>query len=125
MSIPADRSYTRDHEWIMADGANARVGITEYAADALGDIVFVDPPASGAVLSAGKVCGEVESTKSVSDLIAPASGTVIEQNGAVVNAPETINEDPYGAGWLYTMKVSDQGETMDHAEYAAFLAEQE
>ncbi len=124
MTIPADRRYTRDHEWIMDEGANSRVGITKYAADALGDIVFVDPPANGAALSAGAVCGEVESTKSVSDLIAPASGTVVDQNGAVVNAPETINEDPYGAGWLYTMTVSDDGETMDHAEYATFLAEQ-
>lgn len=122
MSVPTDRRYTTDHEWILDEGGITRVGITAFAADALGDVVFLDPPAAGTTLTAGQTCGEVESTKSVSDLVAPASGEVVEQNGAVVNAPETINQDPYGAGWLYTMTVTELGTTLDAAEYAALIA---
>lgn len=122
MSIPTDRRYTRDHEWILIDGDTARVGITEFAAQALGDIVFVDPPQDGADLTVGERCGEIESTKSVSDLVAPATGTVTEANGAVVNAPETVNADPYGDGWLYSMTVESEGELLDAAAYTELIA---
>ncbi len=122
MSIPADLRYSRDHEWIRIEDGTATVGLTQFAADSLGDVVFVDPPAEGTALTAGEVCGEVESTKSVSDLVAPASGEVTESNGAVVNAPETINSDPYGAGWLYKMSVTEEGELLDAAAYGELVA---
>lgn len=121
MAIPSDRSYTADHEWIKFDGDVARVGITAHAADALGDIVFVDPPQVGDELTAGEACGEIESTKSVSDLVAPASGEVVEVNDAVVDAPETVNADPYEQGWIYALRVSSQGQTLDAAAYTALL----
>ncbi len=124
MSIPTDRRYTRDHEWILIEGEVARVGITQFAAEALGDIVFVDPPQDGTALSSGESCGEIESTKSVSELIAPATGTVTEANGAVVNAPETVNADPYGAGWIYSMTIDEEGETLDAAAYAELIAKE-
>ncbi|HZK05855.1 MAG TPA: glycine cleavage system protein GcvH [Actinomycetaceae bacterium] len=122
MSVPTDRRYTRDHEWFLLEGDVAKVGITAFAADALGDVVFVEPPAAGDSLTAGETCGEVESTKSVSDLLAPASGEVVEANGAVENAPETINQDPYGAGWIYSMSVTEEGELLDAAEYEELIA---
>lgn len=122
MSIPSNLKYTRDHEWILIEGDTAKVGITAYAAEALGDVVFLDVPAPGTALTAGETCGEVESTKSVSDLIAPATGEVLESNGAAVNAPEIINKDPYGAGWLYQMRIAELGETLDAAAYEALIA---
>lgn len=122
MSIPNDRRYTHDHEWILIEGDVARVGITEFAAQALGDIVFVDPPQDGSALTAGERCGEIESTKSVSDLVAPATGIVLEANGAVVNAPETVNADPYGDGWLYSMSIESEGDLLDAAAYTELIA---
>lgn len=121
MSIPNDRRYTADHEWILIDGDVARVGITEFATGELGDIVFVDPPAAGDEVVAGERCGEIESTKSVSDLVAPASGAVVEVNSAVVEAPETVNADPYGEGWLYSMTVESEGELLDAEAYAELI----
>ena len=121
MSIPNDRRYTADHEWILIDGDVARVGLTEFATGELGDIVFVDPPAAGDEVVAGERCGEIESTKSVSDLVAPASGAVVEVNSAVVDAPETVNADPYGEGWLYSMTVESEGELLDAEAYAELI----
>lgn len=120
MSYPTDRQYTADHEWIAVDGDVARVGITSYAAEALGDVVYVELPEVGAAVAAGTSCGEIESTKSVSELVAPADGEVLSVNEAVSAAPETVNNDPHGEGWLYTMRVSSVPEDLlDAAAYAA------
>lgn len=117
MTIPTDRMYTRDHEWIRIDGTAAVVGITAYAAEALGDVVYVDLPEEASELIAGGPCGEIESTKSVSDLVAPATGRVTAVNAAVVDAPETVNADPYGAGWLYRLEIDEEGELLTPDEY--------
>ena len=100
MNVPEDRRYTKDHEWALLDGGRVRIGITEYAQDALGDVVFVQLPAVGTVVEAGGACSEVESTKSVSDVYAPLAGTVVEVNTELSEAPQRLNEDPYGAGWI-------------------------
>lgn len=105
MLVPDDLQYSSDHEWARATGTRVRVGITDYAQDALGDVVFVDLPAVGKVVSAGDVLGEVESTKSVSEVYAPVSGTVVAVNDALTGAPERLNQDPYGEGWLCEMEV--------------------
>lgn len=105
---PEDLRYTAEHEWVKADGATYRVGITHFAQDALGDIVYVQLPSVGATLDAGSSCGEIESTKSVSEIYSPLSGTVTAVNQALTAAPETINTDPYGAGWLFELS-SEQG----------------
>lgn len=110
MNIPEDRRYTADHEWVLADGARARVGITDYAQDALGDVVFVQLPERGATVTARESFSEVESTKSVSDIYAPVNGTVFEVNSELVDAPQRINEDPYGAGWICIIEMSDSSE---------------
>jgi glycine cleavage system H protein len=100
MNVPDDLRYSKDHEWVRADGDRARVGITDYAQDALGDVVFVELPALGHQIEAGAVLGEIESTKSVSEVYAPLSGTVVAVNTELAESPERINEDPYGAGWI-------------------------
>lgn len=106
--IPGELRYTSEHEWVRADGDDTvTVGITHYAQDSLGDIVFVSLPAEGTALSAGQSCGEVESTKSVSDLYAPVSGQVVEVNAAVDASPELINSAPYGDGWLMRIRLSE------------------
>ena len=106
--IPGELKYTSEHEWVRADNADTvSVGITHYAQDSLGDIVFVSLPAVGDAVTAGDSCGEVESTKSVSELYAPVSGEVVEINGAVDANPEIINTSPYGDGWLMKIKLSD------------------
>ena len=118
---PENLKYSAEHEWVAA-GSPAKIGITDYAQSALGDIVYVQLPTVGQTLTAGAVCGEVESTKSVSELFAPISGTVVAINDAVVSAPETINTDPYGAGWLFEVEVSSPGELdalMDASAYTA------
>ena len=107
MQIPEDLRYSTDHEWIRVDGGKARVGITDYAQDALGDVVFVDLPEVGTAVDGGSSISEVESTKSVSDIYAPVSGTISEVNADLSEAPERLNEDPYGEGWIFEIELSD------------------
>jgi glycine cleavage system H protein len=124
--VPTDLRYTREHEWVRVEDGVATVGITAHAADQLGDIVFVELPAVGAALSAGKAFGVVESVKAVSDLFAPVSGAVLETNGELAGRPELANADPYGDGWMIRISVSDAGELdalLDAAAYEAFAAE--
>jgi glycine cleavage system H protein len=104
---PDDLRYTTEHEWVRTVGDRVRVGITAYAQDALGDIVYVSLPDTGSTISAGSSVGEVESTKSVSDLYAPVSGTVVERNEALEATPEVVNSDPYGKGWMFDVEPSD------------------
>ena len=107
MTVPEDLRYTSTHEWIRLDDAGLRVGITDYAQDALGDIVFVTLPEPGTAVEAGQPLGEVESTKSVSEIYAPVSGTIVEVNGELADNPQRLNEDPYGDGWIYVVELSD------------------
>lgn len=105
--FPADLRYTAEHEWVKPSGPTARVGITAYAQDALGDIVYVSVPDPGATVTAGQSCGEVESTKSVSDIFAPVTGTVTAVNEALEDTPELLNSDPYGDGWIFEVELAD------------------
>jgi glycine cleavage system H protein len=107
MQIPDDLRYSSDHEWVRLEDGRVRVGITDYAQDALGDVVFVQVPELGAVVSAGDSISEVESTKSVSDIYAPVAGTVVEVNADLGEAPQRLNDDPYGAGWIFIVEPSD------------------
>jgi len=121
VQIPDGLRYSKDHEWIRAEGATARVGITDFAQDALGDIVFVDLPEVGSAVEVGGQLGEVESTKSVSEVYAPVSGVVRAVNEALRDAPEVLNADPYGEGWICELEVSDDAqldELLDAAAYA-------
>ncbi|MER5972991.1 glycine cleavage system protein GcvH [Streptomyces sp. NPDC002055] len=119
MSLPPDLHYTRDHEWIASEGDVSTVGVTAHASDALGDVVHLDLPAVGTTITAGEVCGEIESTKSVSDLFAPADGEVLEINEAAVTDPGLVNSDPYGAGWLFRMRITRTPDLLDATAYAA------
>lgn len=126
-SYPEDLRYNREHDWARVDGEEATLGITWHAQDALGEVVHFEPPANGDEIAAGGSYGEVESVKAVSDLISPLSGEVLEVNAAVVDAPELINDDPYGAGWLIRIRMADGGEIeqlLDAAAYKAWVAEQ-
>jgi len=126
MQVPDDRRYTSDHEWARLVDSNVRVGITDYAQDALGDIVFVDLPAVGTHLDAAAVLGEVESTKSVSEIYAPITGEVVAVNSALSDAPELLNSDPYGAGWICEIAPADVGvldTLLDAAGYGALISE--
>ncbi|MFW5416664.1 glycine cleavage system protein GcvH [Nocardiopsis sp. CNT-189] len=125
MSVPAELSYTSEHEWVAVNEGVATVGITKYAAEALGDIVFVDPPNSGDTVSPGDTCGEIESTKSVSDLYAPVAGEVVEVNQAAVEDPEVIGSDPYGQGWLFKVELSEEPKDLLTAEQYTQLTEGE
>lgn len=107
MEIPEDLRYTSDHEWVRVEGTRCRVGITDYAQDALGDVVFVQLPAVGDSLTAGDSVGEVESTKSVSEVYAPLTGVVVEVNEGLTDNPQHTNSDPYGEGWMFTIEVAD------------------
>lgn len=107
MRIPDELRYSKDHEWVRLDGDVARIGITDFAQDALGDVVFVSLPDQGASLGEGDVIGEVESTKSVSEVYAPVAGTVRAVNGSLRDAPEALNADPYGDGWICELQVAD------------------
>ena len=125
LEYPQDLRYTPEHEWVRvgSDGV-VRVGITSFAQDALGDVVFVSLPSVGASVTAGDSCGEVESTKSVSDIYAPVSGEVVAVNQALDSAPELVNSDPYGQGWMYDMKPTDaaaQDSLLDLEAYRALL----
>ena len=124
MKVPEDRRYTKDHEWARIDEGRVRIGITDYAQDALGDVVFVQLPDVGAVVEAGGACSEVESTKSVSDVYAAVSGTVVEVNTELAEAPQLLNEDPYGAGWICLIEPSDPGAVdslLDADAYSALI----
>ena len=122
-NTPDNLRYTREHEWVdlTAEG-RARFGITDHAQDALGDIVFVTLPALGAAVTAGEPCGEVESTKSVSDIYAPVTGTVVARNDAAETSPETLNSDPYGDGWLAEVEVTDAATLEGLLDAAGYLA---
>ncbi|MCW3818776.1 glycine cleavage system protein GcvH [Micromonospora sp. DR5-3] len=117
MSVPAQLKFTAEHEWLDIEGDRATVGITAFAAEALGDVVYVDLPAVGSSVAAGEACGEIESTKSVSELYAPADGDVVEVNQAVVDDPGLLNLDPFGAGWLFRMRVTNSPALLDAAAY--------
>lgn len=124
MDVPADLRYTSDHEWVRQEGTRLRVGITDYAQDALGDVVFVQVPMVGAAVTRGSSLTEVESTKSVSDVYAPATGTVVEVNDALADAPERLNDDPYGEGWICVLELADPSELdgmLDAAGYRALV----
>jgi glycine cleavage system H protein len=123
MANPENLQYTKEHEWVLVDGDVATVGITQYAADALGEIVYVDLPKLGSSTSYMKICGEIESTKSVGELYAPMDGEVVEANSALGATPEAINQDPYGAGWLIKIKYTQLPELLTAAEYAALTGE--
>ena len=126
MNFPDDLRYTQEHEWVRVDGTTARVGITDYAQDALGDVVYVDLPEVGATVAAMASCCEVESTKSVSEIFSPVSGSVAEVNSDLTDAPQMINEDPYGKGWIFAVEMADPAELdglMDAAAYRIFLDE--
>jgi glycine cleavage system H protein len=107
MNVPEDRRYTQDHEWARLEDGRVRIGITDYAQDALGDVVFVQLPEQGAKVEAGATFSEVESTKSVSDIYAPVAGTVVEVNRELTDAPQRVNEDPYGEGWICVIEPND------------------
>jgi glycine cleavage system H protein len=126
MAYPTDRKYTKEHEWIQVSGATATVGITDYAQGSLGDIVFVEAPKVGAELTKGKTFGSVESVKAVSDLYAPASGTVTEVNGALATSPENVNKDAHGS-WMLKLTLKDASELdglLSAADYEKFVAEE-
>ncbi|MGH7539494.1 MAG: glycine cleavage system protein GcvH [Gemmatimonadota bacterium] len=125
MQVPDELRYSREHEWAREENGRVRVGITDFAQDALGDVVYVDLPETGTRVEAGKPFGEVESTKSVSDVYAPVSGTVVERNGALEEKPELVNEQPYGDGWLVAIDPSDDaelGSLLDAASYREHVA---
>lgn len=126
-SYPPDLLYHPEHDWARVDGEQATLGITWYAQDTLGELVFFDPPQAGATIDQGKPYAEVESVKAVSDVIAPLSGEIVEVNEALEDAPEQINEDPYGAGWMVKIRLRDPGETgelLDAEGYERLVAEE-
>jgi glycine cleavage system H protein len=123
MAVPTTFKFTREHEWVDVDGDVATVGITAYAADKLGDVVFIDLPKVGSAVVAGKVVGEIESTKSVGELFAPVDGTILESNDAAVADPSLVNGDPFGAGWLIKISFSDLPELLSFDEYSALVGE--
>ena len=127
MNTPDELKYTAEHEWVrIDDGGRVRVGITDYAQDALGDVVFVQLPEVGAQVTAGGSFGEVESTKSVSDVYAPVTGTVVEANSELADVPQRLNEDPYGEGWICAIEPADEnafGSLLDADAYRKLIAE--
>lgn len=123
MDIPEHLKYTEEHEWLSLDGDVATVGVTDFAQDSLGDIVFVELPDQGDKITAGDPCGELESTKSVSELYAPANGEVVAVNEAVRDTPELVNSDPYGDGWLFRVRVGELPDLLDAADYAEIVKE--
>jgi glycine cleavage system H protein len=124
MDIPPELRYSSDHEWVRVEGGRVRVGITDYAQDALGDVVFVDLPEVGTEVEQGGSCSEVESTKSVSEIYAPVSGTIVEVNGELADSPQRLNEDPYGEGWIFIVEPSDTAQVeglLDAEGYRALI----
>ncbi len=120
MEFPSDRRYSREHEWVAADGDTGRVGITDYAQDQLGDVVFVQLPEVGLEVVAHASCAEVESTKSVSEIYSPVTGTIASVNEALNDEPERLNRDPYGEGWIFTITMADPGELDALLDAAAY-----
>ncbi len=123
MTDQKNLNYTAEHEWIDVQGTIATVGITAYAAEKLGDVVFVDLPKAGSTVAAGRVVGEIESTKSVGELFAPVNGTVVEANDAVVATPELVNSDPFGEGWLIKVEFEELPTLLTYDEYQALVGE--
>jgi glycine cleavage system H protein len=123
MNIPKDLKYTEDHEWIRVEGEDAYIGITDYAQGELGDVVYVDLPAEGDFFAKSDVFGTIEAVKAASDLYCPISGEVVEINEAVADAPETINKDPYGSGWMIKIKISDTSELDDLLDASGYEAQ--
>lgn len=124
MEFPEDLRYTKEHEWVRAEGARVRVGITDFAQDALGDVVYVDIPEIGTVVEADTPFAEVESTKSVSDVYSPLDGTIVERNPLLDDRPELVNEQPYGEGWLVTIEPADPSQVkglLDAGSYRSFV----
>jgi glycine cleavage system H protein len=124
MDIPSELRYSTDHEWIRVEDGRVRAGITDYAQDALGDVVFVDLPEVGVQVERGTSCSEVESTKSVSEIYAPVGGKVVEVNAELADNPQRLNDDPYGDGWIFVIEPSDQaqlGELLDAEGYRALI----
>lgn len=126
MNVPAELRYSSAHEWVATEGAVARIGITDFAQDALGDVVFVEGPSVGSTVTAGEPMGEIESTKTVQELYAPVSGEVTDVNALLKDEPELVNAEPYGGGWLCVVEMSDPAELdalMDAGAYAAHTAQ--
>ena len=124
MSVPGDLQYTKSHEWVRTEGDTATIGITDHAQDELGDVVFVELPDEGTTLDAGESFGTVESVKAVSDLYTPVGGEVVEVNSALNDAPEKINEDPYGEGWIVKLRTSGEAELLSAEGYEKVLQEE-
>jgi len=125
MSVPEELRYTAEHEWVAIDGSVASIGITEHAAEALGDVVYVSPPTVGSTVTSGEPCGEIESTKSVSDLYSPVDGEVTEVNSEVEDDPGQVNTDPYGAGWIFKVRLAGDSpsDLLSPEEYTALIKE--
>ena len=126
MPSPGDLKYTKEHEWVRIEGDTGTIGITDYAQDQLGDIVFVDLPTEGASVSHMQKFGEIESVKAVSELFSPVTGEVVEANAALANSPELVNDSPYGEGWMLRVRLSDSGEIdklLSAEEYDDFIAQ--
>jgi glycine cleavage system H protein len=124
VNVPDDLRYTKDHEWVKVEGDRVRIGITDYAQDALGDVVYVQVPEVGAAVNQGDSFSEVESTKSVSDIYAPVTGAVLEVNNDLVDTPQRLNDDPYGEGWLCVLSIADASQLdqlLDAAAYRALI----
>ena len=124
MSVPGDLQYTKSHEWVRTEGDTATIGITDHAQDELGDVVFVELPDEGATFDAGESFGTVESVKAVSDVYAPVGGEVVEVNSSLEDAPEKINDDPYGEGWIVKVRTSEEADLLSPEEYEKVVEEE-
>ena len=124
MAVPEDLQYTKSHEWVRTEGDTATIGITDHAQEELGDVVFVELPEEGAAIEAGGSFGAVESVKAVSDLYAPVGGEVVEVNSSLEDAPEKINDDPYGEGWIVKLRTSEQADLLSPEEYEKVVEEE-
>jgi glycine cleavage system H protein len=124
LSVPEDLQYTKSHEWVRTEGDTVTIGITDHAQEELGDVVFVELPDEGDTFEAGESFGTVESVKAVSDLYAPVGGEVVEANSALEDAPEKINEDPYGDGWIIKLRTSEEADLLSPEEYEKVVEEE-